>query len=54
VVLLADGRPIADGPPHEILAGGTYFATEVARILNGVALTAAEGVGLLTNQPLPV
>ena len=45
VVLLADGRPIADGSAAEVLAGGTYFATETARILGGVdgALTAEQG-----------
>ena len=32
VVLLADGRPIADGPTAELLSGGWYFATETARI----------------------
>ncbi len=37
VVLLADGAPIADGPVREILAGGSYFATETARILGGHA-----------------
>jgi len=49
VVLLADGAPIADAPPAEILAGGTYFATEMARILSGAggALTADEGVAVL-------
>jgi energy-coupling factor transport system ATP-binding protein len=36
VILLADGRPIADGPASEVLAGGWYFATETARILGGV------------------
>jgi energy-coupling factor transporter ATP-binding protein EcfA2 len=35
VVLLADGAPIADGAVREVLAGGTYFATETARILGG-------------------
>jgi energy-coupling factor transport system ATP-binding protein len=35
VVLLGDGRPIADGPAAEVLAGGWYFATETARILGG-------------------
>ncbi len=35
VVLLADGAPIADGPVREVLAGGTYFATETARIVPG-------------------
>ncbi len=32
VILLADGSPIADAPPDEVLTGGTYFATETARI----------------------
>ncbi len=35
VVLLADGAVIADGPVAEVLAGGSYFATETARILGG-------------------
>jgi len=44
VVLLADGRVIADGRPDEVLAGGWYFATQAARILGvpGV-VTAAQG-----------
>jgi energy-coupling factor transport system ATP-binding protein len=51
VVLLADGAPIADGPAAELLATGTYFATETARILGGAggALTPGEGVALLTE-----
>jgi energy-coupling factor transport system ATP-binding protein len=49
VVLLADGAVIADGPVHEVLVGGTYFATETARILGGVggALTPEDGVALI-------
>jgi energy-coupling factor transport system ATP-binding protein len=35
VILLGDGELIADGPTDEILSGGWYFATEVARILGG-------------------
>ena len=35
VILLADGAVIADGPVATVLAGGTYFATETARILGG-------------------
>jgi energy-coupling factor transport system ATP-binding protein len=35
VVLLGDGELIADGPVETILAGGWYFATEVARIMGG-------------------
>ncbi len=38
VLLLAAGRLIADGTPEEILAGGTYFATEAARITDGQVL----------------
>jgi energy-coupling factor transport system ATP-binding protein len=57
VVLLADGAPIADGPAREVLAGGSYFATETARILGGAggALTPAEGVAVLqpTVSPAP-
>ncbi len=48
-VLLAEGRVIADGPVGELLAGGWYFATETARILDGAgaALLPAEGAELL-------
>ncbi len=50
VILLADGAPIADGPTREVLAGGSYFATETARILGGAhgALTPAQGAAALT------
>ncbi len=34
VVLLGEGVAIADGAAAEILSGGWYFATEVARILD--------------------
>ena len=34
VVLLGDGVVVADGPMEEILSGGWYFATEVARVLD--------------------
>ena len=44
VVLLGDGELIADGPPGEILSGGWYFATEIARILSAPgAITPEEG-----------
>jgi len=51
VVLLAAGAPIADGATAEVLATGTYFATETARILGGAggALTPEDGVALLTQ-----
>ena len=49
VILLADGTPIADGPVAAVLAGGTYFATETARILGGAggALRPAGGVAVV-------
>ena len=52
VVLLADGAPIADGDVAEILTGGSYFATETARILGGAggALTAEQGAALLSDR----
>ncbi len=55
VVLLADGVPIADGPTAEVLSGGTYFATETARILGGAggALTADQGIALLIGSRAP-
>jgi len=50
VVLLGDGELIADGRPAEILAGGWYFATEVARILGGGAITPEGGAELLRSR----
>ncbi len=48
VVLLGDGVVIADGAAAEILSGGWYFATEVARVLDlpGV-ITPAQGARAL-------
>jgi energy-coupling factor transporter ATP-binding protein EcfA2 len=56
VVLLADGRVIADGPIEEILAGGWYFATETARILGGAggALLPEQGAELLLRGRQPI
>jgi energy-coupling factor transport system ATP-binding protein len=48
VVLLADGRPIADGPVGEVLSGGWYFATETARILG--ALTPEQGAEAIRRR----
>jgi energy-coupling factor transport system ATP-binding protein len=52
VVLLGDGVVIADGPSDEILSGGWYFATEVARVLDvpGV-VTPEQGAALLDGGP---
>jgi energy-coupling factor transport system ATP-binding protein len=51
VVLLGDGVVIADGPVAEILSGGWYFATEVARILDrpGV-VTPEQGAAALEER----
>jgi energy-coupling factor transport system ATP-binding protein len=50
VVLLGDGVVIADGRVDEILSGGWYFATEVARILDlpGV-ITPEQGAAVLAE-----
>lgn len=42
VVLLGDGEILADGPAAEILEGGWYFATEVARILQQPGVVTAD------------
>jgi energy-coupling factor transport system ATP-binding protein len=54
VVLLGDGVVIADGPSAEILSGGWYFATEVARVLDlpGV-VTPEAGAALLAPGGAP-
>jgi energy-coupling factor transporter ATP-binding protein EcfA2 len=51
VVLLGDGVVIADGPATEVLSGGWYFATEVARVLDlpGV-ITPEQGAGVLRGK----
>ena len=49
VVLLADGRVIADGKTADVLTGGWYFATETARIVEG-ALLPEEGAAILRNR----
>jgi energy-coupling factor transport system ATP-binding protein len=49
VVLLAEGRVIADGPTAEVLTGGWYFATETARIVEG-ALLPEEGAEILRTR----
>jgi energy-coupling factor transport system ATP-binding protein len=53
-VLLGDGRPVADAPTAEVLAGGWYFATQTARILAGAALLPEEGAALLRREEVVV
>jgi len=52
VLLMGEGELIADGPTAEVLAGGWYFATEVARVLGGAggALTPEQGAALLARE----
>jgi energy-coupling factor transport system ATP-binding protein len=52
VVLLGDGVVIADGPAAEVLSGGWYFATEVARVLDlpGVVTPEQGAVALLGKE----
>lgn len=54
VVLLGDGVVIADDAAAEILSGGWYFATEVARILDlpGV-VTPEQGAAVLDPERRP-
>jgi energy-coupling factor transport system ATP-binding protein len=53
-ILLGDGRPVADAPTAEVLAGGWYFATQTARILSGAALLPEEGANLLRERTAAV
>ena len=52
VVLLGEGVVIADGAATEVLSGGWYFATEVARVLDrpGV-ITPEQGAAALQADP---
>jgi energy-coupling factor transport system ATP-binding protein len=50
-ILLGDGRPVADALTADVLGGGWYFATQVARVVPG-ALDAESGAALLrAGQP---
>jgi energy-coupling factor transport system ATP-binding protein len=52
VVLMGDGVVIADGAPSELLAGGWYFSTEVARALDGAggALVPEQGAETIGRE----
>jgi energy-coupling factor transport system ATP-binding protein len=52
IVLMGQGDVIADGSASSVLAGGRHFATDVARILDGVggALTPEAGAELLERE----
>ena len=50
VVLMGEGTIVADGPAAAVLAGGWHFSTEVARVLDGAALTAEDGARTLARE----
>lgn len=51
VILMGEGEILADGSAAEVLSGGWYFATEVARALGaGGPITPEEGAALLTRR----
>src|SRR5437763_617324 len=52
VVLMGEGELIADGPVAEVLAGGWYFATEVAGVRGGAggALAPEQGAAVLARE----
>jgi energy-coupling factor transport system ATP-binding protein len=52
VILMGTGVVIADGSASDVLAGGWYFATEVARVLDGAegALTPEDGAVLIQRR----
>jgi hypothetical protein len=43
----------ADGTAAELLSGGWYFSSEVARILDGTAITVEEGIESLRAAAAP-
>ncbi|MDQ8044184.1 MAG: ATP-binding cassette domain-containing protein [Solirubrobacteraceae bacterium] len=48
VILLGEGTVLADGPAEELLEGGWYFATEIARVLQTPGIiTPADGAATL-------
>jgi energy-coupling factor transport system ATP-binding protein len=49
VVLLGRGDLAADGSARELLSGGWYFSSEVARILDGAAVVPEEGGSVLAR-----
>jgi energy-coupling factor transporter ATP-binding protein EcfA2 len=49
VILLGRGEVAADSAATELLSGGWYFSSEVARILDGAAITVEDGVSALRS-----
>lgn len=53
IVLFGDGMVIADAPAPEVLSGGWYFATEVARTLDRPGVITVEDGAELLECELP-
>jgi energy-coupling factor transporter ATP-binding protein EcfA2 len=49
-VLLGEGRPVADAPTVEVLGGGWYFATQVARVLAPAAVLDPDSAAALLTS----
>jgi energy-coupling factor transport system ATP-binding protein len=49
VLLMGRGDLVADGSAEELLSGGWYFSSEVARVLDGAAITVEQGVAVLRD-----
>jgi energy-coupling factor transport system ATP-binding protein len=47
VLLMGRGDLVADGSAEELLSGGWYFSSEVARVLDGAAITVEQGAAAL-------
>jgi energy-coupling factor transport system ATP-binding protein len=52
VVLMGRGEVAADGSAEELLSGGWYFSSEVARILDGAAITVEHGAAVLREADI--
>lgn len=52
VVLMGEGEILADGPVAEVLSGGWYFATEVARALGAVGAVTADEAAVRLREAL--
>jgi energy-coupling factor transporter ATP-binding protein EcfA2 len=50
VILLGRGDVAADGSAGELLSGGWYFSSEVARILDGAAITVDRGAAAIRQS----
>lgn len=45
VILLGDGRIVADGPPRQVLSGSLTYTTQVNKLFGGTYLTVADVLG---------